>query len=238
MNILGPRVALKGGFDMKTTIGLATAFLVACGSVQAQVIDFEDGFEGQPITDEYASQGVTFSTNVGSASISGYASYFGTLSVCNATAGGTAGDRGLTLIMEFDPPINLIEFDLHTAGSPGSDFPMRLYAGSSLVGTEMLPQTGSSWFPGLVFDGLSSVDRIEIDSGGGDGWLFSLDNILVEGGSCYADFDEDGSLTIFDFLAFQNAFDAGDLIADCDEDGALTIFDFLCFQNQFDLGCE
>ncbi|MFI4881487.1 MAG: hypothetical protein ACIAQU_02755, partial [Phycisphaerales bacterium JB064] len=28
---------------------------------------------------------------------------------------------------------------------------------------------------------------------------------------CYADFDGDGSLTIFDFLGFQNAFDAGDL---------------------------
>ncbi|UYV12923.1 MAG: hypothetical protein NCW75_01245 [Phycisphaera sp.] len=56
--------------------------------------------------------------------------------------------------------------------------------------------------------------------------------------SCYPDFDEDGALTIFDFLAFQNAFDAGDPIADCDEDGSLTIFDFLCFQNAFDAGCE
>ena len=58
------------------------------------------------------------------------------------------------------------------------------------------------------------------------------------GDTCYPDFDEDGELTIFDFLGFQNAFDAGDLAADCDEDGALTIFDFLCFQNAFDAGCE
>jgi len=55
---------------------------------------------------------------------------------------------------------------------------------------------------------------------------------------CYADFDGDGQLSIFDFLAFQNAFDAGDLMADCDEDGSLTLFDFLCFQNAFDAGCE
>ncbi|MEQ8844695.1 MAG: GC-type dockerin domain-anchored protein [Phycisphaerales bacterium] len=55
---------------------------------------------------------------------------------------------------------------------------------------------------------------------------------------CYADFDGDGELTIFDFLAFQNAFDAGDIAADCDEDGSLTLFDFLCFQNAFDAGCE
>ncbi|MFI4882043.1 MAG: GC-type dockerin domain-anchored protein, partial [Phycisphaerales bacterium JB064] len=55
--------------------------------------------------------------------------------------------------------------------------------------------------------------------------------------SCPADFDGDGELTIFDFLAFQNAFDAGDLRADFDGDGELTIFDFLEFQNQFDIGC-
>ncbi|GIW73795.1 MAG: hypothetical protein KatS3mg103_0317 [Phycisphaerales bacterium] len=57
------------------------------------------------------------------------------------------------------------------------------------------------------------------------------------GTGCYADFDASGSLDIFDFLAFQNAFDAGDLAADCDQDGSLTLFDFLCFQNAFDAGC-
>ena len=64
------------------------------------------------------------------------------------------------------------------------------------------------------------------------GWL------PTPGASCYADFDGDGILTIFDFLAFQNAFDTGDLAADCDGDGILTLFDFLCFQNEFDAGCE
>ncbi|MFI4882574.1 MAG: GC-type dockerin domain-anchored protein [Phycisphaerales bacterium JB064] len=54
---------------------------------------------------------------------------------------------------------------------------------------------------------------------------------------CPADIDGDGALTIFDFLEFQNLFDAGDLAADFDGDGSLTIFDFLEFQNQFDAGC-
>ncbi|MEO1009545.1 MAG: GC-type dockerin domain-anchored protein [Planctomycetota bacterium] len=54
---------------------------------------------------------------------------------------------------------------------------------------------------------------------------------------CRADIDGDGSLTIFDFLGFQNLFDAGDLGADFDGDGVLTIFDFLEFQNEFDAGC-
>ena len=56
--------------------------------------------------------------------------------------------------------------------------------------------------------------------------------------NCYADMNGDSQLNIFDFLEFQNRFDAGDPDADCDEDGSLTIFDFLCFQNAFDVGCE
>ncbi|MEO1277931.1 MAG: FG-GAP-like repeat-containing protein [Planctomycetota bacterium] len=54
---------------------------------------------------------------------------------------------------------------------------------------------------------------------------------------CIADLDGDGEPTLFDFLAFQNLFDAGDPLADFDGDGSLTIFDFLAFQNAFDAGC-
>ncbi|MEQ9096113.1 MAG: lamin tail domain-containing protein [Phycisphaerales bacterium] len=65
--------------------------------------------------------------------------------------------------------------------------------------------------------------------------LDAIDAIL--GGACPADFDGDGSLTLFDFLAFSNAFDAGDARADFDGDGSLTLFDFLAFSNAFDAGC-
>ncbi|MFI4915510.1 MAG: GC-type dockerin domain-anchored protein [Phycisphaerales bacterium JB060] len=54
---------------------------------------------------------------------------------------------------------------------------------------------------------------------------------------CRPDLDDDGALTIFDFLEFQNLFDAGDPRADFDGDGELTLFDFLAFQNAFDAGC-
>ncbi|NRA57065.1 MAG: right-handed parallel beta-helix repeat-containing protein [Phycisphaerales bacterium] len=54
---------------------------------------------------------------------------------------------------------------------------------------------------------------------------------------CRVDLDGDGRLTLFDFLAFQNLFDAGDPGADFDADGRLTLFDFLAFQNEFDAGC-
>ncbi|OAB63779.1 hypothetical protein AY599_01280 [Leptolyngbya valderiana BDU 20041] len=51
-----------------------------------------------------------------------------------------------------------------------------------------------------------------------------------------ADINGDGVLNIFDFLAFQNAFDAGQPLADFDGNCTLDIFDFLAFQNAFDAG--
>ncbi len=54
---------------------------------------------------------------------------------------------------------------------------------------------------------------------------------------CPADFDGDGTLTIFDYLLFANLFDAGDPRADLDDDGEFTLFDFLVFQTAFDAGC-
>ena len=54
---------------------------------------------------------------------------------------------------------------------------------------------------------------------------------------CRVDLDCDGSTTIFDFLAFQTAFEAADPRADFDGDGQFTIFDFLAFADQFEDGC-
>ncbi|MEQ8318531.1 MAG: M12 family metallo-peptidase [Phycisphaerales bacterium] len=55
---------------------------------------------------------------------------------------------------------------------------------------------------------------------------------------CIADCDGDGALTVFDFLCFGVAFEAGDPIADCTGDGVIDVFDFLCFQNAFASGCQ
>ena len=56
-------------------------------------------------------------------------------------------------------------------------------------------------------------------------------------GPCAPDLNGDGTLALFDFLAFVNLFNAGDVKADCDGSGALDLFDFLCFVNQFNDGC-
>lgn len=55
--------------------------------------------------------------------------------------------------------------------------------------------------------------------------------------SCSADLDQDGDLTVFDFIEFQNLFAASDVRADVFYDGRFDIFDFLAFFNQFEGGC-
>lgn len=56
--------------------------------------------------------------------------------------------------------------------------------------------------------------------------------------SCPADCDGSGSLDVFDFLCFQNAFVNMAPNGDCDNSGTFDVFDFLCFQNQFAAGCN
>jgi hypothetical protein len=54
---------------------------------------------------------------------------------------------------------------------------------------------------------------------------------------CPPDLDGGGDLTIFDFLTFQNMWQAGEGFGDYDGDGELTVFDFLAYQNDFEAGC-
>jgi len=79
---------------------------------------------------------------------------------------------------------------------------------------------------------------LELQADPGTLGLINAMRIFASGPGCRADLDGDGELTIFDFLEFQNLFDAGDPAADFDGDGELTLFDFLAFQNEFDAGCE
>ena len=102
------------------------------------------------------------------------------------------------------------------------------------IGGNSFGETGPSYL--LFCDG---IDFVDIDDFGFTDSHFIVIAEGEEGGgtACRVDIDGDMALTIFDFLAFQNLFDAGDLAADFDGDGSLTIFDFLTFQNEFDAGC-
>jgi len=85
---------------------------------------------------------------------------------------------------------------------------------------------------GLVEVTLRNNSTFDLD----DDIMYGLVGV-AEAASCLPDIDEDGELTLFDFLAFQDLFDAGDSQADFDGDGDLTLFDFLAFQSAFDSGC-
>ncbi|UYV12227.1 MAG: hypothetical protein NCW75_13125 [Phycisphaera sp.] len=103
----------------------------------------------------------------------------------------------------------------------------------------MLSTRGDEGVPGFSYD-LSQVaggewvgftNPYDSSATGGAAWMGPLES------PCRADLDGDGELTVFDFLAFLNLFDAGSVRADLDGDGSLTILDFLAFQNEFDAGC-
>ncbi|UYV13368.1 MAG: hypothetical protein NCW75_03565 [Phycisphaera sp.] len=108
------------------------------------------------------------------------------------------------------------------------------YEGSTLDSLEILDALGLYEFAGLTRFNFTIWSIFP------DNVAMEIDFVSMEIASdvCAADIDGDGELTLFDFLAFQNLFDAGDLAADFDGDGSLTLFDFLAFQNAFDAGCE
>jgi len=118
-----------------------------------------------------------------------------------------------------------------------------------LDGTELglEPLVDAMGNPLLDVDGLAlQLESLTFDSATGTLFLTNQGDAFTQNflwvlaptaTTCRPDLDGDGELTIFDFLAFQNAFDAMDPVADFDGDGEFTIFDFLAFQNEFDAGC-
>jgi len=157
--------------------------------------------------------------------------------------GGVAGPTPVS------PAVQAME--IHNPGSGP-----QLYVGGTLTLADGSPASylarwdGEEW--SAVGDGLEApvFALATHDDGRGTrlyagGGFVEIDGVAVNhvarldgcDGDCRADIDGDGTLTIFDFLLFQNLFDAGDPAADFDEDGVLTIFDFLAFQNAFDAGC-
>ncbi|MGD1917380.1 MAG: GC-type dockerin domain-anchored protein [Phycisphaerales bacterium] len=168
------------------------------------------------------------------------------------TFSGTAPAVGLPLIGTTSAELSERSLELVTIDASAS-----VTAGAALVVEISVPSLrdlaggtlGDRFIPGGNFAGqtapwyVSSIDCGILDPTDVADFGFPDSNQVVtvigeqSGACCCVDIDQDGQLTIFDFLAFQSAFDAGDLLADFDGDGELTILDFLAFQTQFDAGC-
>jgi uncharacterized membrane protein len=113
--------------------------------------------------------------------------------------------------------------------------------GQNLEAGEFLTQAGfdvTGWtftqVTGVSDDGSRIVGHAINPEGRPEAWLA----ILPASAHCYGDFDADNDLSLFDFLAYVNEFNAGSPSADCDLSSALDLFDFLCFVNAFNAGCQ
>jgi hypothetical protein len=107
----------------------------------------------------------------------------------------------------------------------------------------------TNWFDDLDFDSAGTLWGGRLQGGLYTVDIAGLSTTFKYGGTfrglafsgatetCYADFNGDGLLDLFDFLAFVNAFNVTDPKADCDANGGLDLFDFLCFVNAFNAGC-
>ncbi|MEQ9096393.1 MAG: S8 family serine peptidase [Phycisphaerales bacterium] len=133
----------------------------------------------------------------------------------------TSSDDGSKLYLGEDEIVN--NDGLHPMVEVGTQ--VALQAGTHALTVEFFERGGGA---GIIMSirGLDGVKRV-----------VTADE-LSRAVDCRADFDGNGVLDIFDFLAFQNAFASGDLAADFDGDGVLNIFDFLAFQNEFAAGCS
>ena len=140
-----------------------------------------------------------------------------------------------------------LEFDARRTGTGFNMIVIELFDGDTQISTieaglDLTTSFAEQFYDISDLDGVETA-RIVVTLNGAtsatgnvrtDNWYITGDTTT---GTCRADLDGDGELTLFDFLQFQNLFDAGDLTADFDGDGSLTIFDFLAFQNEFDTGC-
>ncbi len=162
-----------------------------------------------------------------------------------------AGDTEMTIITRADGEnFQALEFQVWNGWATDPNYVWaEAYLGGELQASFDIDHPSQSQnFPVLGFKG--RFDQIRIasyyepsvrDAHDPAGYqAIAMDNMrfgTIAGDACYADFDEDGELSLFDFLAYVNSFNAGSDDADCDGDGDLTLFDFLCFVNAFNAGC-
>lgn len=69
----------------------------------------------------------------------------------------------------------------------------------------------------------------------GDGTVSGMSGTITV--VCAADMNQDGQLTLSDFVEFRNLYVAGDMRADFDRNGMLTLADFIGYRNAYTAGC-
>ncbi|MEO1007258.1 MAG: FG-GAP-like repeat-containing protein [Planctomycetota bacterium] len=131
--------------------------------------------------------------------------------------------------------------DIDTDGYPdiayiNDDYPCVLWNTAGSFTSESCFDSAGSYPDGLTVADANLDGRPDLLVG--ETWDNVVTTLLNQcSRACAADMDGDGELTLLDFLAFRDLFDAGEPAADLDHDGELTLVDFLAFQNHFAAGC-
>jgi hypothetical protein len=163
-----------------TAVSLTFAAPAAAADV---LIDFEDLGLAQSVTNQYAAQGVTFSTVSAGGAVSNAATFFTlfngafTQMVTNTTdGGGQIANRRRFMVLDFSGPVSNLSFDYNNIGGLFSANNFRAFDGQgNLLETRAPTEASNFAFEAIAFTstGISQL-RLEAPS---DTWVFGLDNL-------------------------------------------------------------
>ena len=121
----------------------------------------------------------------------------------------------------------------------GAVFLLAAPAGAQFVITRSVIAGGGGESSGGVFTVRGTIGQHAAGpaSGAMTGGSFGHTSGFWAGLPCAVDFNSDGFVNTLDFIAFLNAFNAGQLSADWDGNGFINTIDFIQFLNDFNIGC-
>jgi subtilisin family serine protease len=194
---------------------------------------------------------VTSACSVGESCDGGSYAYFGKDANCRYNQGTWKGSLETTITLPEVAQSGKLEisycYTLQTEDAPGLDTAKVYINGVQIDQATESPNTWTTRsaditaYAGQTVDLAFTFDTRDNIYNNFRGW--QIDGIewaitdVVCGGDCYADYNNDEVLDLFDFLAYVNSFTDGEDQADCTGEGDLDFFDFLCFSNEFNEGC-
>ncbi|MCA9278964.1 MAG: hypothetical protein H6815_13385 [Phycisphaeraceae bacterium] len=124
-------------------------------------------------------------------------------------------------------PVNATNVDIYLSTDGGVTFPTLLLASTPNDGLQEVTMPNIS----------TNTARIKVKASNNIFFDISNTNFSIVPALCYPDCDANGTLNVFDYICFGNAYSIGHTYADCDNNGTLNVFDYICFGNAYANGC-
>lgn len=137
---------------------------------------------------------------------------------------------GESVLVDFisDDDVGVTEIDIRLSTDGGQTFPYLLASGVD-------PTTDYQWTVDRLPTAQGKLRIVARDAVGNEGFDDSDNTFTIDG--CYVDCDGNGSLNVFDYICFGNAYANAQPYADCDASGSFNVFDYICFGNAYVAGC-